>query len=369
MVFRKQARLCTLVGGIVLALVPGAWEGCAGKPVGQPSGSLAPGASGACPEWTRGKTPAIYPAEKFLVGVGVVPRIYNQATGEAPGRDAAQVNIAKQLLSRVASETITDESASSGGLSSWTVKQRESVATSLVGPGARTVDRCFDWESTTFYVLAVLDRKEAAARASEDFDAANRRGAEEVEAAEKALAAGRPLDAVAALTRAIALRATVEQQSTVLRALTATQAPATFMSRPRLDELATAIRARAGVSIAVQDAHEILAPELSQHLSRLHVEIGGDSRKVAVDISGKVEDVSVERTSLPGIFVAVARAEVVVKRRDTGTVLGSVVREGKGGAPSEAAARRKAATEAIQGIIPSVNKIVEPLLSIPSSTE
>ena len=369
MAFRKQVRLCTSVGGIVLALVPGAWAGCAGKADVKQSGTLAPGASRGCPEWTRGKLPAIYPAERFLVGVGVVPRIYNQAMGEAPGRDAAQIDIAKQLLSRVASETITNESASSGGPTSWTVKQRDSVATSLVGPGARTVERCFDWENTTFYVLAVLDRKEAAARVSVDLNAANHRGAEEVDAAEQALAAGRPLDAVAALSRAIVLRAAVEQQSTILRALTATQGPATFMSRPRLDELATAVRARAGVVIAVEDAHGILVPELSQRLSRLHVEIGGDRREVAVEISGKVEDVSVERASLPGIFVAVARAEVVVKRRDSGTVLGSVVRNGKAGAQSEAAARRKAATEAIQGVIPSVDKIVAPLLSIPSSTD
>ena len=60
-------------------------------------------AAGECPDWTRGKPPAAYPIDRYLVGVGVVPGVYDAARGEGRGRDAAQTDITRQLRSRVES--------------------------------------------------------------------------------------------------------------------------------------------------------------------------------------------------------------------------------------------------------------------------
>lgn len=345
----------------------GLFLGCAGPSAPGQGGSPSQAVAN-CPDWTRHRAPAEYPADRFFVGVGVVDHVYDAAMASERGRNAAQVDIAKQLWSSVKSIIDTREMSSSRGWNELTVEQRDSVATSMVGPGARTVGTCFDWKATTFYSLAVLDRKEAAVRMATELSSTNRRGSEEVDVVERALSEGRPLEAVGALGRAVELRKSFEQEAAVLRALTSEEHPAAFASDGRLSELAALIRGKATVVIAANDPQGLFAAELAQTLSRRRIQVAGDGVQALVEVTGKVDSIRAERSSAVGLYIAVARAEIFIKRRDTGAGIGTVVREAKGGAPTEDLARRRAVVEAVRAALPEVDKVLAPLLSVPGGT-
>jgi len=313
-------------------------------------------AAGECPDWTRGKPPAAYPVDRYLVGVGVVPGVYDAARGEGRGRDAAQTDIARQLVSRVESENDFIEHGTRHS-SSILITVRDRITTSLVGPGARAVDRCWDWKTTTFYLLAVLDRKEAAARVKADVDAANKKGEGELGAAEAALD-GDPLAAIAPMGRALGAADTVDAQSAVLRALAAA-APPPFASGARLAEVAQRIKAKTRVQLVIDDPD--LRSKISDRLTSAHLESTTVPAQATIRITATVETLRLERSATLGQFVARVRASVQLIRADSGAVIGSTAREGTNGGPSGEVARRRAVADAAKELMPAVDSLIAPL--------
>lgn len=329
---------------------------------------FSPGAVADCPEWTRGRTPGEYPPNRFLVGMGVVPGIWDAARGEEAGKAAAQSEIAKQLEVKVVAQTEMHEEAISGHSSVLSVHESAKVGTSLVLPGARVALRCLDAKTTTFYLLSVLDRQDAAVRVVAGIVAANKRGTDDLEAAEAALALNDPLAAVPPLGRAASAQLNVQSQSVVLLALVAGEAPAPFASYSKISGLIAKVMSRTRVVFAIDDPDGALVPALTESLSRRNIQIGTTSAQSLVSLVGKIEVVRLGQAAYGGIVVRV-RASVAISRMDTGAVIATVVKEESAGAASEADARRKASTAVARAVVPLVEERLIPLLVPPAGAD
>ena len=300
---------------------------------------------------------AIYPAERFLVGLGSVGGVWDPTKGAEPGRAAALADMASQLHAEVASAVSVHEWGDSRGGGGTRIAEAIDVKSKMVLKGARVVKSCFEPSQTTYYVVAVAEREALAKGLAADQVVANDRGIESLRLAREHMDAGRPLDALEPARAALAAAIEADQSAGVLRAITGTSAPDTFASQQQLSAFLAQVMDELGVRVAVRDPTGIVAGAIRDRLTGAGISLRQSGATVLV-VAGLLEDLGDAGSSGGAVYVRL-RVTVEVRRLDTGATLGSIgPHEEKGGGRSRDSARTAAANTLAAAVAPEVARMV-----------
>ncbi len=314
-----------------------------------------------CPSWARGEAPIQYPHSEYLVGLGIVSPAWDAASAEEGGKNAAFSDIAKQLRVEVAGQSSISEKT--GELAQ--ISDQSSVRTSAALQNAQVIGRCLDPTAGTFYLLAVVERRQLAVRTAADLKAANDIGQKAMAETKQLRSSGHIIDA---LTSARAARQSAldgERLSSLLRTLQGSSEIAPFATVSEIAGFESALRQEAKVRVTVEgDSGVAAAIEEAVTRAGACAERGGVGR-AAIEVRGQVENLGSSTSHMiRDAVIGRARGTIEIVRTDSGVTVASVVKETTGGGRSDDTAWRRAAHELAGALAREVGQAIRATLGL-----
>ena len=299
-----------------------------------------------CPGWTHGATEdRRYPTSKFIIGLGTSEQVWDRQGAEREASSRAMGEIATQVRANVHSNTSitgSESSSNSGGTSTnIDIKSNTDVESNAMLEGVDIADRCMDTSEGRMYVLAVLDRGRFLTRAKAE---ATRLDGEATAAFTRASAERDAVAAVRELRQALGSAQLADGYFSAASTIGgATIKPVTSMQAvaDRLTDLSVS---RLGVVLALSDQTGTLSAAVEKAIAaeRLTVVPSGHP-KAALELAMKVSYTT--RIGTMGLYMAVATADLTLRRTPNGSIDGRRhLEETAGGQTAEMAISRAASS-------------------------
>ncbi len=317
-----------------------------------------------CSGWSQPTDPPRdqFPSPSYIVGVGAVSDVLDNADAKNAAESDATGQIAKQLAVEVQAKTSVQQSAGSAG-SNVSIKDFATEKTSTLSiPGSQVVATCYEPGTTTYYALEVVERR-ALLRA---FIAQAESGLAQAKATRAQAAASeganRLLDALKVMREAVQELDKDAREMAIVRGLggQASEEPRRAADEARRE--LSRLRARLGVQVSVP-GDPIVAQALRQVVpaAGLTLRNPGETKDVVLSIVGDAQPPEFSRVPLvPNAVVAHRRVVVNIVRTDTGEAVQTLSLERQESSVASAQRAVELADAALaRALKPEVEKVLE----------